>query len=51
MCDPNNTNEFANAVLKLVNHKSLKEILIDKGYENIKRFSWEKSAEKLLGYL
>ena len=51
MCNPNNAEEFAGAIIKLVNHKSIKEELVGKGYENVKRFSWEKSAEDLLRYL
>lgn len=51
MCNPTRAEEFANAIIKLVNYQPLKEELVSKGYENVKRFSWEKNAEELLRYL
>ena len=33
--------------LKLISDKTLRDAIIKKGYENVKRFSWEKCAEKI----
>ena len=34
------------AMRKCLTDEDLRESLVAKGYENIKRFSWDKSAEK-----
>lgn len=51
MCDPHHASEFADAIVRLVSQPALKEKLISKGYENVKRFSYEKSADDLLKYI
>lgn len=38
----------SNLTLKFLNDKKYKKELIKKGFENIKRFSWEKSAKEIL---
>lgn len=38
---------FAQAILEVVNNCKLAKTLIDKGYNRIKSFSWDKSADKL----
>jgi len=45
--DPYDKTEIANAMKRMIGNKELREDLIKKGYENIKRFSWEKSGEQL----
>lgn len=39
--------EIAAAIYKLVGDKNLRNDIIEKGYENIKRFSWEKCANSI----
>ncbi len=46
--DPYNEKDITDAIIKLSKNKKLKEELIKKGYKNIKRFSWNKSARDLL---
>lgn len=46
--DPNNIDEIAAAIKKLLVDNELRQILIKKGYLNIKRFSWEKCAKETL---
>lgn len=45
--DPYNVDDIANKIIALLNNEDLQKKLIDKGFENIKRFSWEASAEKI----
>lgn len=42
--DPNSTEDIIRAIKQI---KKMRKKLIKKGYENIKRFSWKKSAKKL----
>jgi len=44
--DPYSEESIRNAVLKILNDKAYREELINKGYEQVKKFSWEKTAEK-----
>ncbi len=43
--DPYKTEEIRDAVKKLLEDNNLRQTLIKKGFENIKRFSWKKCAE------
>lgn len=45
--DPYNVESICNGMEKIVGDAPLAQELRQKGYENAKRFSWEKSAEKL----
>jgi len=47
-CDPCDINDIADKITLLLEDKSLQNELIQKGYENLKRFSWEKSAKKII---
>jgi len=47
LVNPKNPAEIAEAVYKLISDNSLREEIIKKGYENIKRFSWDKCAEAI----
>lgn len=40
--------ELRDAMRQIVTDRALRETLIGRGYENVQRFSWEKSAEKLI---
>ena len=44
--DPKNTEEIAEATYKLISNESYKNDIIEKGHENVKRFSWEKCARE-----
>lgn len=46
--DPNNVGEISSAMQKVLTSKSLREELIKKGLQNAQKYSWEKSARKLL---
>jgi len=47
LVDPKNAEEIADETYKLLSDKNLRDDLIRKGYENIKRFSWEKCAQEI----
>ncbi len=56
LVDPTDVDALADAMLRLSEDEALRQQLIAAGYENVKRFSWEKAAretlavfEKLLG--
>jgi glycosyltransferase involved in cell wall biosynthesis len=44
LVNPHNSQEIAEAAYKLISDKDLRNDIIERGYENIKRFSWEKCA-------
>jgi len=46
--NPLKTEEMSKAIEKVVSNKKLRENLIKKGYKNIKRFSWDKTAKEVL---
>lgn len=46
--NPYSTDEIANAMLNILSDKSLSDSLKEKGFENIKRFSWKESAKEML---
>lgn len=46
--NPHNPQEIADALEKIVNDKKLRESLTDAGLEWVKRFSWDKTAEKTI---
>lgn len=45
--DPNSTEEIANAMLKMSNSPELRQMLIDNGKIQRKKFSWQMTSEKL----
>jgi len=47
LVDPNNKEELANAIMKIQNESSRLK-LIDKGYSNVKEFTWGKCAKDTL---
>ena len=47
LVDPKDTNAIAEAVQKLISDESHKNDIIEKGLENVKRFSWEKCAREV----
>lgn len=48
---PDNTESMAKAIEAVLTNDSLRQELIDKGRQNLKRFSWQKSAEDTLRIL
>lgn len=51
LVDPNDIEAIAEAMLRLSRDESLRQELIAAGYENVKRFSWEKAARETLAVL
>jgi glycosyltransferase involved in cell wall biosynthesis len=49
--DPENTDDITRALEELIQDKKKRESLIKKGYEQIKKFSWEKTANETLKVL
>ncbi|HAI73834.1 MAG TPA: hypothetical protein DCS28_02365 [Candidatus Moranbacteria bacterium] len=47
LIDPNNYDEIAEAAYKIISDKNLRNDIIKKGFENVKRFSWEKCASEI----
>ncbi len=44
LVDPENVNEISSAIESIISNKSLKENFMKRGFKNIKRFSWDKTA-------
>jgi len=51
MVDPENNEQIAAAVYKIIDDKVMRDKLIRLGFENVKRFSWEKCARETLKVL
>jgi len=51
LVDPNKPEEIADAMYKIISDTKLRKDLIIRGYENAKRFSWEKCAKETLNIL
>jgi len=51
LVDPLDAEAIAAARLRLSQDEELRQQLIDAGYENVKRFSWEKAARETLAVL
>jgi glycosyltransferase involved in cell wall biosynthesis len=49
--DPENVEDITKALHSLVNDEELRNKLVKKGYEQIKKFSWEKTARETLRIL
>lgn len=47
LVDPGNTEQIADAAYKLISDKNLRDDIIKKGYENVRRFSWDKCASEI----
>lgn len=47
LIDPKDYQALAEAMYKLVSDENLRNDIIEKGYENVKRFSWEKCASQI----
>lgn len=51
LIDPDNTDEIAEAMRKITENFSLRSEIINKGFEQIKKFSWQKTAKEYLDIL
>jgi glycosyltransferase involved in cell wall biosynthesis len=51
LINPHNLHEITEAAYKLISDDEFREHMIIKGHENVKRFSWEKCAEKVVEVL
>lgn len=49
--DPKDSKEIAKAMEKMMNDSALRKKLIEKGKEQLKKFSWEKTAKETLAVL
>jgi len=49
--DPKNSQGIAESVYKLIDGNGLRDKLVELGFENVKRFSWEKCARETLKIL
>lgn len=49
--DPNDVNDIADKMKKLLHDENLRQELIKKGFEHVKKFSWEKTARDTLKVL
>ena len=47
LVNPQNPSEIAEAIFKIISDQTFKKDLIEKGLENVKRFSWEKCAREV----
>lgn len=51
LVDPTDVEAIAQAMLRLSRDEALRHELIEKGYANVQRFSWEKAAQETLAVL
>lgn len=45
--DPHEPEIMADTIFRLISNQNMKDDIIKKGYENVKRFGWEKCAEEI----
>lgn len=45
--DPYDPADICKAMLKVLQNRELAQAMVERGYENVQRYSWETSAEKL----
>ena len=44
----NNDKEFVDGIAKIINDEKFRKLLVHKGYNQVKKFSWEKTAKETL---
>lgn len=49
--DPENVDDISEKIQKVIGDEKLRKQMIDKGYKQIKKFSWEKSAKETIEVL
>src|SRR3989344_3387993 len=50
-CDPENVDDIAKNLESMIQNSELRKKLIEKGFEQVKKFSWEKTAKETLSAL
>jgi len=50
-CDPEEPVSIADSTYKIIKDKDFRDGIIEKGYENVKRFSWENCASEVANLL
>lgn len=50
LIDPNNDDEIAKGIKKLLRSKKLRNEMREKGFKQAEKFSWKRNAQKLLNY-
>jgi glycosyltransferase involved in cell wall biosynthesis len=51
LVDPTDVDAIADAMLRLATDEALRAALVERGFANVKRFSWEKCAQETLAVL
>jgi glycosyltransferase involved in cell wall biosynthesis len=51
LVDPNDVDAIADAMYRLITDDALRQDLVRRGAENVRRFSWEKCARETLAVL
>jgi len=51
LVDPNDTAQIREAMERLSDDRSLRDRLVELGFQNIQRFSWTRCAERVLGVI
>jgi glycosyltransferase involved in cell wall biosynthesis len=46
--DPHNINEMAETIYSVIKDEGFRKMLISKGFERVKKFTWQKTAEDIL---
>ena len=46
--DPGSVEQLETAILKVISDRNLKEQMIRKGFEQAEKFTWQKTASKVL---
>jgi glycosyltransferase involved in cell wall biosynthesis len=47
-CDPNDPDDMARTLFTILKKKEIREVMIRRGNEQAKKFSWKKFTEKVL---
>ncbi len=50
-CNPEDTDDITRAIEKVLTDKKLRKDMVAKGYQQVKKFNWEKTAEETLAVL
>ncbi len=51
LVDPTSTDAIASAMLRIMNDPALRQTLIEKGLENVQRFSWKQCARTVMNVI
>ena len=46
--DPQDVNDIADKIQKVISNQKLRDDMMEKGYKQVKKFSWEKTARETL---